>query len=419
MKKIITSGFVGLMALAVMAQQPKPKAAANKQAAGKKQPAKAAAAPKSSGMELNKEYTTASGLTYKITHKGNGPQAHAGAKVKVHYTGRLTDGKVFDTSTGRGEPIEFTLGKGQVIAGWDEGIALLHVGDKAVLTIPSKLGYGEQGTQGIPGGATLIFDVELVDVKEGIKPWNVTSTDIKTTKTGLQYIVVEKNPDPAAKRVENGQTVSVHYTGFLKGNKVFDSSIERGNPITFPLGQGRVIRGWEEGISLMNVGDKYRLIIPPSLGYGEKGAGGVIPPNATLYFDVEVVATKDGVKPYDVRGKDTITIPSGLKYIEVFRTQDTTAKQAEKGKTVEVHYTGFLSSGKVFDSSVERGNPISFPLGAGQVIKGWDEAISLMRVGDKLRLIIPPTLGYGERGAGGVIPPNATLYFDVELVDVR
>ncbi len=418
MKKIITTGFLGLLALAVIAQQPKPKAA-SKVAAGKKQPAKAAAAPKSTGMELNKEYTTASGLTYKITHKGNGPQAQAGAKVKVHYTGRLTDGKVFDTSTGRGEPIEFTLGKGQVIAGWDEGIALLHVGDKAVLTIPSKLGYGEQGTQGIPGGATLIFDVELVDVKEGIKPWNVASNDIKTTKTGLQYIVVEKNPDPAAKHVENGQTVTVHYTGFLKGNKVFDSSIERGNPITFPLGQGRVIRGWEEGIALMNVGDKYRLIIPPTLGYGEKGAGGVIPPNATLYFDVEVVAAKDGVKPYDVSGKDTITTASGLKYIEVFRTQDTTAKQAEKGKTVEVHYTGFLSSGKVFDSSVERGNPISFPLGVGQVIKGWDEAIALMRVGDKLRLIIPPTLGYGERGAGGVIPPNATLYFDVELVEVR
>lgn len=418
MKKIITTGFLGLLALAVVAQQPKPKAA-SKSAAGKKQPAKTAAAPKSTGMELNKEYTTESGLTYKITHKGNGPQAHAGAKVKVHYTGRLTDGKVFDTSTGRGEPIEFTLGKGQVIPGWDEGIALLHVGDKAVLTIPSKLGYGEQGTQGIPGGATLIFDVELVDVKEGIKPWSVTSNDIKTTKTGLQYIVVEKNQDPAAKRVENGQTVSVHYTGFLKGNKVFDSSIERGNPITFPLGQGRVIKGWEEGIALMNVGDKYRLIIPPTLGYGEKGAGGVIPPNATLYFDVEVVAAKDGVKPYDVSGKDTITTASGLKYIEVFRTQDTTAKRAEKGKTVEVHYTGFLSSGKVFDSSVERGNPISFPLGVGQVIKGWDEAIALMRVGDKLRLIIPPTLGYGERGAGGVIPPNATLYFDVELVEVR
>lgn len=417
MKKIIVTGLLGMLSLAVLAQQPKPKQGA-KPAPAKKQPAKAVAT-KATGMELNKEYTTASGLKYKITQKGNGAQAYAGAKVKVHYTGKLTDGKVFDSSVGRGEPFEFTLGKGQVIQGWDEGIALLHVGDKAVLTIPSNLGYGEQGTQGIPGGATLIFEVELVDVKEGFKPWNVTSTDVVTTKTGLQYIVVEKNPDPAAQKVSSGQTVTVHYTGFLKGNKVFDSSIERGNPITFPLGQGRVIKGWDEGIALMNVGDKYRLIIPPTLGYGERGAGGVIPPNATLYFDVEVVAAKDAVKPYDVTGKDTLATASGLKYIEVYRNKDTSAKKAETGKTVEVHYTGFLAGGKIFDSSVERGNPISFPLGAGQVIKGWDEGIGLMHVGDKLRLIIPPNLGYGEKGAGGVIPPNATLYFDVELVEVR
>jgi peptidyl-prolyl cis-trans isomerase A (cyclophilin A) len=107
---------------------------------------------------------------------------------------------------------------------------------------------------------------------------------------------------------------------------------------------------------------------------------------------------------------------SGLEYIEV---QAGTGAQAEAGKTVAVHYTGKFQDGKVFDSSISRGEPIEFQLGKGNVIKGWDEGIALMKVGGKAQLIIPPDLGYGERGAGGVIPPNATLVFDVELVSVK
>jgi len=107
---------------------------------------------------------------------------------------------------------------------------------------------------------------------------------------------------------------------------------------------------------------------------------------------------------------------SGLEYTEV---EAGTGAQAEAGKTVSVHYTGKLQDGKVFDSSVSRGEPITFPLGAGRVIKGWDEGIALMKAGGKAQLTIPPELAYGERGAGGVIPPNATLVFDVELVSVE
>lgn len=107
---------------------------------------------------------------------------------------------------------------------------------------------------------------------------------------------------------------------------------------------------------------------------------------------------------------------SGLRY-KIEEKGD--GAKAEKGKTVSVHYKGMLPDGSVFDSSYKRGEPIDFPLGKGHVISGWDEGIQLLQVGDKARFVIPSHLGYGERGAGGVIPPNATLIFDVELVAVK
>jgi len=107
---------------------------------------------------------------------------------------------------------------------------------------------------------------------------------------------------------------------------------------------------------------------------------------------------------------------SGLRYQII---QKGTGAKAEKGQTVSVHYKGQLSDGTVFDSSYKRNEPIDFPLGVGQVIPGWDEGIGLLKVGDKARLVIPSHLGYGSAGAGGVIPPDATLVFDVELMAVK
>lgn len=113
--------------------------------------------------------------------------------------------------------------------------------------------------------------------------------------------------------------------------------------------------------------------------------------------------------------KDTVATPSGLKYVDLV---EGTGAIPKTGQTVVVHYTGTLENGDKFDSSRDRNQPFSFKLGTGQVIKGWDEGLSTMRVGGRRQLIIPPELGYGARGAGGVIPPNATLLFDVELLKI-
>ena len=111
-----------------------------------------------------------------------------------------------------------------------------------------------------------------------------------------------------------------------------------------------------------------------------------------------------------------VTTDSGLKYIDLKVGSGAAAK---KGDTVEVHYTGWLKDGKKFDSSVDRGEPFSFPLGAGRVIKGWDEGVAGMKVGGKRKLIIPSKLAYGEKGAGRVIPANAELTFEVELLKIK
>ena len=121
--------------------------------------------------------------------------------------------------------------------------------------------------------------------------------------------------------------------------------------------------------------------------------------------------------PFEQSGAEgkEITTSSGLQYIDL---KVGTGAAAQAGQTVSVHYTGWLENGKKFDSSVDRGQPFSFPLGAGRVIKGWDEGVQGMRVGGKRKLMIPSSLGYGARGAGGVIPPNAALIFEVELLGV-
>ena len=113
---------------------------------------------------------------------------------------------------------------------------------------------------------------------------------------------------------------------------------------------------------------------------------------------------------------DTQITASGLKITEL---QVGEGAEASSGQTVAVHYRGTLENGKQFDASYDRGTPFTFPLGAGRVIKGWDEGVVGMKVGGKRKLVIPPDLAYGSRGAGGVIPPNATLVFEVELLDVK
>lgn len=199
--------------------------------------------------------------------------------------------------------------------------------------------------------------------------------------------------------------VVVNYAGYLYENGAktskFDASYDRDEPIAFPLGRSFVIAGWEKGVPGMHVGGKRSLIISPDLAYGEQGRPPVIPANATLFFDIEVV---------DVPSVSVEVLAPGEGPV------------AEVGDQISVHYTGWVwqdnAKGEEFDSSLGRGMPYRFTLGAGMVIPGWDAGLEGMKVGTKARLIIPPVMAYGKQGSPPKIPGDATLCFDVELVEV-
>ena len=253
------------------------------------------------------------GIIYTVQKQGTGPQPQPGQKVKVHYTLSTLDGQKLESSRDGGSPFSFTLGQGEVIPGWDKGIPLLNVGSTATLYLPSSLAYGESGSQRIPPNTPLVFDIEVLDIVDAAKEKAeaakklddyLKNNNIKAQKSpeGIYYTVQTQGTGP---KPQPGQTVQVNYTGKLLNGQVFDTSIEtvaKANnvynpqrtygPFEFPLGQGRVIQGWDKGIPLFNVGGKGTLYIPADLAYGERGAGAMIPANSPLIFEIEVLGIK-------------------------------------------------------------------------------------------------------------------------------
>lgn len=355
-----------------------------------------------------------SGIEYRIIKEGKGRKAAINDMVYVHYTLLLEDSTLIDSSFERGEPVSFKIGSGQVIKGWDIAMTLFAEGDQAILRIPPELGYGDQPMGNIPANSPLIFNVTIKNVIPAPEPFTVKeSQPIEQSTSGLRWTIVKEGK---GKKLESGMKVKVHYTGFFEDMTLFDSSLERNQPIEITLGRGMVIKGWEEGLSYLREGDKARLWIPYQLAYGEQGRG-PIPGRTDLIFDVEVIEASDitRAKPYNVAGKDTLTAESGLRYIIV---SPGTGNYPANGDIVQVHYSGYLTDGTLFDSSVERDQPFQFVLGQGQVITGWDEGIALMQKGAKYRFIIPPDMAYGDR-ATGPIPAGSTLIFDVELLEIE
>jgi peptidylprolyl isomerase len=239
---------------------------------------------------------TESGLLYIHTKVGSGATPVKGDQVELHYTGYLPDGNKFESSHDRGAPFKFVYKNQPIMPGWEEGISLMKEGGETKIIMPHWLGFGVQGKGVIPPKATLVFDLELLGVKDLAEENKRLAKEFKEemtsaypeaqqTESGLMYIIEkEGNGTFPAK----GQTVSVHYTGTLTNGEKFDSSFDKGIPLEFPVGTGRVIKGWDEGIPLASVGGKIRLIIPHWLAYGPNARPG-IPANSHLIFTVELL----------------------------------------------------------------------------------------------------------------------------------
>jgi peptidylprolyl isomerase len=278
-------------------------------------------------------------------------------------------------------------------------------------------GSGEAQTQVLPEKTNSEATTPQPSVRTPpIAPRAVTDGYV-TTPTGLQVadFVVGEGEMP-----KEGSTVIVEYSGFLTDGTLFDSSLKRPAPFLFPLGQGRVIKGWDEGIASMRVGGERQLLVPPDLGYGSRDKG-KIPPGSTLVFDVKLVGIEPPrltptAAPQEVNPADVQTTASGLQFVD-FKVGE--GAQPKIGSRVAVDYTGWLSDGTRFDSSLTRSRPLQFRVGIGKVIPAWDEGILSMKVGGHRQLIVPPGLGYGAGGMPPRIPPNSTLIFEVNLRKVH
>jgi peptidylprolyl isomerase len=226
---------------------------------------------------------TTSGLASIVLQAGTGKEKPAPTDIAtVHYTGWTTDGKMFDSSFSRPTPSTFPLDR--VIKGWGEGVQLMVAGEKRSFWIPQEIAYN--GMAGRPAGM-LVFDIELLDFSPSpsTPPADVAAPpkDAKRTASGLAYKSLREGKGGA--HPNQNSVVTVHYTGWTTDGKMFDTSLAKGQPISFGLGD--VISGWTEGLQLMTVGERMRFWIPERLAYkGER------PPRGMLVFDVELLAFK-------------------------------------------------------------------------------------------------------------------------------
>jgi FKBP-type peptidyl-prolyl cis-trans isomerase len=414
---------------------------------------------------------TKTGVYYKIYTDSNDDTTlvRIGSIVTLSLKYGLKDSALFDSKSVE-RPIVLPVSKSQYEGDFYDCLLLLKQGDSATFVLKAGPLFTKTfGQPSVPEFLTdesdIYFDVkvqksqtqeeidketeirnmqleqeEMTGLQEYVTKNNIT---VQPSNTGIYYLETKKGTGKSA--VKDGY-VTAHYTVYLLGGEKLFSTVERGEPVDFKFGSQFENKGFQEVISMMREGGKANAIVPSAMAFGAQGAGSVVPPFSTLYYDIELIkimsndeferktAERNAKRQADAAQKEkgegaaiqkylkdnnitpTTTLPSGLIYIE---KQAGSGPKPAEGKKVKVQYTGKLLDGTVFDSSVERGQPYEFPLGRKAVIEGWDLGIALMNEGGKAILIIPSKLAYKDKGAGDVIPPFSPLVFDVELVEVE
>jgi peptidylprolyl isomerase len=237
-----------------------------------------------------------------------------------------------------------------------------------------------------------------------------------TTRTGIKITEVKQGHGELAER---GDIMSILYKASFVGGKTFDTQLDPDSPYRFRVGIGDMMPGLEEGIRTMRPGGKRIVVVPPELAYGKEGLKGTVPPDTWVRFEVELVSIEPMPpcpEEWNEAGKDIFTTPSGLQIVDFVIGK---GEMPTKDSVVRVMYSAFLDDGSCFDSSYRTGVPVRIELAKHELIPGWYEGLLSMREGGQRKLIIPPFLGYGDKGFRGVVPPNATLTYDIELLEIE
>ncbi|XP_071323856.1 peptidyl-prolyl cis-trans isomerase FKBP10 isoform X2 [Trachinotus anak] len=270
----------------------------------------------------------------------------------------------------------------------DRGLQGMCVNERRRITIPPHLAFGSIGTGGvIPPDAVLVYDVLLLDI------WN--------TEDKVQIRTIGK-PASCKRTTVASDFVRYHYNGTLLSGEAFDSSYSRNTTYDTYLGKGHLIKGMDEGLLGMCVGERRIVIVPPFLAYGESGYGTVVPPQATLVFEVLLI---DVFNPKDDLIVEVKEVPAGC------------SRRTVTGDYIRYHYNGTFQDGTPFDSSYQRNSTYNTYIGMGYVIRGMDKALQGLCIGEKRRVTVPPHMAYGEEGVGDLIPGSAVLVFDIHVID--
>lgn len=340
------------------------------------------------------------GLKKKLLKDGEGWETpEVGDEVEVHYTGTLLDGTKFDSSRDRGTPFKFTLGQGQVIKGWDQGIKTMKKGENAIFTIPPELAYGESGSPPtIPPNATLQFDVELLSwtsVKDICKDGGI----FKKILTEGEKWENPKDPDE----------VLVKYEARLEDGTL----VSKSDGVEFTVKDGYFCPALSKAVKTMKKGEKVLLTVKPQYGFGEKGKAahgdeGAVPPNATLQITLELVSWK------------TVSeVTNDKKVIKKILSEGEGYERPNEGAVVKLKLIGKLQDGTVFFKKGHDEELFEFKTDEEQVIDGLDRAVLTMKKGEVALLTVAPEYAFGSSEAKqelAVVPPNSTVYYEVELV---